>query len=108
MEPFSVSLPPQSAITSDEIPLQLQASLDARVSNPQAACEVKDWRITVMSVLQNLMKDRLEELDFDRLQTEFPQWVSGVRSDLDKRAAAFGVEITALQISNMSPRTRPE
>jgi regulator of protease activity HflC (stomatin/prohibitin superfamily) len=108
IEPFSVSLPPQSAITKDEIPIQLQASLDAVVRNADVALvKVRDWRIYLMSQLQELMKDQLEELDFDRLDEVFPQWVRSIRSQLNAKANDIGIEITDLQISNLSPRTKP-
>lgn len=108
IEPFSVSLPPQSAITKDEIPIQLQASLDAVVKNADLALiKVRDWRIYLMSQLQELMKDQLEELDFDRLDEVFVQWVQSIRSQLNAKANDIGVEITNLQISNLSPRTKP-
>jgi regulator of protease activity HflC (stomatin/prohibitin superfamily) len=107
VEAFSVSLPPQSAITKDEIPIQLQASLDAVVKNPVHATEVRDWRIFLMSQLQELMKEQLEDLDFDRLDEVFPEWVKSIRSQLSSRANSIGVEITGLQISNLSPRTKP-
>ena len=108
MEPLSVSLPPQSAITKDEIPIQLQASMEAKVLDPKlAAVTGKDWRVYVMSQLQDLMKERLEELEFDRLDEVFPQWVDSIRGQLDEKAGAIGVAITALQISNLSPRSRP-
>ena len=108
IEPFSVSMPPQSAITKDEIPIQLQASLDAVVRNPDLALvKVRDWRIHLMSQLQELMKDQLEELDFDRLDEVFSQWVQSIRSQLNAKANEIGVEITNLQISNLSPRTKP-
>jgi regulator of protease activity HflC (stomatin/prohibitin superfamily) len=108
IEPFSVSLPPQSAITKDEIPIQLQASLDAVVKNADLALvKVRDWRIHLMSQLQELMKDQLEILDFDRLDEVFPQWVQSIRSQLSAKANEIGVEITDLQISNLSPRTKP-
>lgn len=109
IEPFSVSVPPQSAITKDEIPIQLVASLDAVVKDPErAVLSVRDWRIFVMSQLQELMKDRLEDLDFDNLEVIFPAWVNQIRSQLSEKANAIGVEITGLQISNLSPRTKPE
>ena len=108
IEPFSVSMPPQSAITKDEIPIQLQASLDAFVQNADLALvKVRDWRIHLMSQLQELMKEQLEELDFDRLDEVFPQWVQLIRSQLTEKANKIGVEITNLQISNLSPRTKP-
>jgi regulator of protease activity HflC (stomatin/prohibitin superfamily) len=107
VEPFSVSLPPQSAITKDEIPIQLQASLDAVVRKPVLASSVRDWRIFLMSQLQDLMKEQLEELDFDRLDEVFPEWIRSIRSKLNSKADAIGVEITGLQISNLSPRTKP-
>jgi regulator of protease activity HflC (stomatin/prohibitin superfamily) len=107
VEAFSVSLPPQSAITKDEIPIQLQASLDAIMRNPLLATEVRDWRIYLMSQLQELMKEQLEELDFDRLDEVFPDWVKMIRSQLSSKANSIGVEITGLQISNLSPRTKP-
>ena len=107
VEPFSVSLPPQSAITKDEIPIQLQASLDAIVRKPVLASGVRDWRIYMMSQLQDLMKEQLEELDFDRLDEVFPDWVRSIRSQLSSKGNDIGVEVTNLQISNLSPRTRP-
>jgi regulator of protease activity HflC (stomatin/prohibitin superfamily) len=108
IEPFSVSMPPQSAITKDEIPIQLQASLDAVVRNADLALvRVRDWRIHLMSQLQELMKEQLEELDFDRLDEVFPQWVQSIRSQLNAKANDIGVEISNLQISNLSPRTKP-
>lgn len=108
IEPFSVSMPPQSAITKDEIPIQLQASLDAVVRNADLALvKVRDWRIHLMSQLQELMKEQLEELDFDRLDEVFPQWVQSIQSQLNFKANEIGVEITNLQISNLSPRTKP-
>src|SRR5262245_7963821 len=108
IEPFSVSMPPQSAITKDEIPIQLQASLDAVVKNADLALiKVRDWRIHLMAQLQELMKEQLEELDFDRLDEVFPQWVQSIRSQLNAKANDIGVEISNLQISNLSPRTKP-
>lgn len=108
MDPLHVSLPPQSAITKDEIPIQLQASLDAIVRDPARAMkEVRDWRIHLMSFLQDLMKEQLEELDFDNLPEIFPDWIRSIRQKLDQRAAEIGIEITGLQISNLSPRTKP-
>ena len=106
-EPFSVSLPPQSAITQDEIPIQLQASLDARVTSPDLAASVRDWRIQIVSLLQNLMKDKLEELQFDQLDEVFPGWVKSIRAELAAQGREIGVEVTGLHISNLSPRTRP-
>ena len=107
--PLSLSLPIQSAITKDEIPIQLQASLDAEVRAPELALKLtKDWRIAVISKLQTLMKDKLEELDFDQMDSVFEQWVQSIRSELQAMANELGVEITGLQISNLSPRTRPE
>jgi regulator of protease activity HflC (stomatin/prohibitin superfamily) len=108
IEPYDVSLPPQSAITSDEIPIQLQASVKASLQNPEQATSIKDWRLSTRTTLQNLMKDRLEELDFDSLQSEFPDWVQRVRRDLERSVAIFGVQIQDLQISNLSPRSRPQ
>lgn len=107
VEAFSVSLPPQSAITKDEIPIQLQASLDARVRDPKAAAGVRDWRVFLMSELQMMMKDRIEDLDFDGIDRVFPGWVGSIRKSLDEKAAVIGVELTSLQISNLSPRARP-
>jgi len=106
-EPFEVSLPPQSAITSDEVPIQLQASLVAHMEHPERAMNVKDWRISTMTALQNLMKDRLEDLDFDRLQSNFSEWAQSVREELEKRVAVFGVQVQDLQVANLSPRQRP-
>src|SRR5262249_11327008 len=81
MDPFTVPLPPQAGITRDEDPIQLQASLDAAVRDPGlAVSKVKDWRIFLMSQLQDLMKDRLEDLEFDNLDAVFPDWTSSIRS----------------------------
>ncbi len=108
IEPFSVSVPPQSAITRDEIPIQLVASLDAFVRKPDlAVLLVRDWRIFLMSQLQELMKERLEDLDFDNLEAVFPDWVKQIRTQLCKKADEIGVDVTNLQISNLSPRTKP-
>jgi len=108
IEPFSVSLPPQSAITKDEIPIQLQSSLQARVDDAQrAVTAVRDWRIYIMSQLQDLMKERLEDLDFDHLEEKFPEWIDSLRKEFNKKADDIGVEIVAMQISNLSPRTKP-
>lgn len=106
---FSVSLPPQSAITADEIPIQLQASLDAEVNNPIEAFNTGvDWRTVLVGHLQILMKDGLEELDFDHLDESFPDWVSRMQDRLNERAKQMGVTIRSLKISNLSPRTRPQ
>jgi regulator of protease activity HflC (stomatin/prohibitin superfamily) len=107
-EPFLISLPPQSAITKDEIPIQLQASLRAEMRDAkQAALEDRDWRIRITSRLQDLMKDGLEELDFDRLDESFPDWIRSIREKLEENAKTFGVNVIDLQISNLSPRTKP-
>src|SRR5262249_8334503 len=83
-EPFLISLPPQSAITKDEIPIQLQASLRAEMRDAkQAALLDRDWRIRITSRLQDLMKDGLEELDFDRLDESFPAWIRSIRKNLE-------------------------
>jgi len=107
-EPFQISLPPQSAITKDEIPIQLQASLRAEMRDAKkAALQDRDWRIRITSRLQDLMKDGLEELDFDRLDESFPRWIRSIRENLEENANTFGVSVTDLQISNLSPRTKP-
>ncbi len=109
IEPLSLSLPIQSAITRDEIPIQLQASLDAEVREPEIAVRAaRDWRIFLVSKLQLLMKDRLEDLDFDHLDSVFPEWVESIRTEMQQAGAGLGVEITGLHISNLSPRSRPE
>jgi regulator of protease activity HflC (stomatin/prohibitin superfamily) len=109
IEPLSLSLPIQSAITRDEIPIQLQASLDAEVRDPQLALKMaRDWRIALVSKLQLLMKDKLEELDFDNLDSVFPEWIQSIHAEMQQIAAGLGTEITGLRISNLSPRTRPE
>lgn len=109
ISPLSLSLPIQSAITKDEIPIQLQASLDAEIRAPEIALKLtKDWRISIISKLQTLMKDKLEELDFDQLDIVFEPWVQSIRSELETMARETGIEITGLRISNLSPRTRPE
>lgn len=108
INPLHVSLPPQSAITKDEIPIQLQASIDAIVREPErAVTQVRDWRIYLMSQLQDLMKDQLEELDFDNLPEVFPDWVNRIRNQVNQKGTEIGVEVTDLQISNLSPRTKP-
>ncbi|MCI0413294.1 SPFH domain-containing protein [bacterium] len=109
IEPLSLSLPIQSAITRDEIPIQLQASLDAEVKNPRLALiGARDWRVHLISQLQLLMKERLEELDFDHLDSSFPKWIQSIRREIDAAANVLGVQITGLSISNLSPRSRPE
>lgn len=109
IEPLSLSLPIQSAITRDEIPIQLQASLDAEVRDPELALkQARDWRISLVSKLQLLMKDKLEELDFDNLDSAFPEWIRSILVEMQLFAADLGIEITGLRISNLSPRTRPE
>jgi len=109
IEPLSLSLPIQSAITSDEIPIQLQASLDAEVRQPELVFTgAGDWRIQLVSELQMLMKEKLEELDFDSLEYTFPTWVESIRDELKRSASKLGVEVTGLAIFNLSPRTRPE
>jgi regulator of protease activity HflC (stomatin/prohibitin superfamily) len=109
IEPFSVSVPPQSAITKDEIPIQLVASLDAKVTDSNlAVLAVRDWRIFLMSQLQELMKERLEDLDFDNLEKVFPDWVKQIQIQLSEKGKDVGVEVTSLQISNLSPRTKPD
>ena len=108
LEPFIVSLPPQSAITKDEIPIQLQASLQAVVRDPVcAATNSMDWRIYLISQLQEMIKEKIEELDFDNLPEHFPIWVQEIRQILNEKAAIIGVEVLDLQISNLSLRTRP-
>jgi regulator of protease activity HflC (stomatin/prohibitin superfamily) len=107
VQPFSVSLPPQSVITKDEVPIQLQASLAAHVLEPAAAAGVRDWRIAIVSELQAVLKERIEELDFDAMDSIFRDWVASIRRIIAEKAAAYGVEVTDLQISNLSPRTRP-
>lgn len=107
MEPFSVSLPPQSVITRDEVPIQLQASIDAHVMDPCAAAGVRDWRISLISDLQAILKDRIEDLDFDNMDRVFPDWVSSIRVSMTEKAKQIGAEITSLNVSNLSPRTRP-
>jgi regulator of protease activity HflC (stomatin/prohibitin superfamily) len=109
IEPLSLSLPIQSAITRDEVPIQLQASLDAKVNNPELALKgARDWRVHLISQLQILMKDRLEDLDFDRLDSSFAEWTRSIRIQMNDLASMLGIEITGLSISNLSPRTRPE
>jgi regulator of protease activity HflC (stomatin/prohibitin superfamily) len=109
IDPLSISLPIQSAITRDEIPIQLQASLDAEVRDPDLALRAaKDWRTALISKLQLLMKDKLEELEFDNLDASFPAWTQSIRDQLQTTAAEMGVQVGKLSISNLSPRTRPE
>lgn len=108
IEPFSLSLPIQSAITQDEVPIQLQASVDAEVRQPELIfMGARDWRIHLVSHLQMLMKDKLEELQFDSLDSTLPAWVESIREELKRSESKLGVEITGLSISNLSPRTRP-
>jgi regulator of protease activity HflC (stomatin/prohibitin superfamily) len=108
IERFAVSLPPQSAITNDEIPIQLQSSFDAIVIDPGlAATKVRDWRLFLISQLQDLLKEGMEQLGFDNLEQVFPDWTEVIRNQLDKKAAEIGTRITLLQISNLSPRSKP-
>lgn len=107
MEPFSVSLPPQSVITKDEVPIQLQASVDAHITDPCVAAGVRDWRISLISDLQSILKDRIEDLDFDNMDRVFADWVNSIRVSMTEKAKQIGAEITTLNVSNLSPRTRP-
>jgi regulator of protease activity HflC (stomatin/prohibitin superfamily) len=108
IQSFSVSLPPQSAITKDEVPIQLQAAFQAEVQDAVAAVgRVRDWRVHLMSELQQLMKDGIEELDFDNIDISFGPWLEKLRGQLNEKAGHIGVEITALNVSNLYPRVRP-
>ena len=60
-----------------------------------------------MSQLQDLMKEKLEEIGFDNLDEVFPDWTKAIQEQLASKAKVIGVEVTKLQISNLSPRTRP-
>lgn len=105
VEPFAISLPPQSAITADEIPLQIQASLKAEVMDAAKMLDMpNDWRILIVSVLQNLIKERLEEVDASRLYSDFQNWVDEIRAELEKRMSFYGIHVTELEMSNLSPK----
>jgi len=76
IEPLSLSLPIQSAITRGEIPIQLQASLDAEVGDPKLALK--------------LARDKLEDLDFDNLDSAFPEWIQSIRAEMQQFARRVG------------------
>ncbi|MBQ8436261.1 MAG: slipin family protein [Alphaproteobacteria bacterium] len=102
MRIMTVDVPKQEVMTKDNIPVNINAVVYFRVSNPEnAVVEISDYILAVIQQSQSALKDVIGTNDLDTILSERKRIGIEIKNIVDLATEKWGVDIEAINVQEI-------
>lgn len=102
MRIMTVDVPKQEVMTKDNIPVNINAVVYFRVSNPEnAVVEISDYVLAVIQQSQSALKDVIGTNDLDTILSERKRIGVEIKNIVDQATEKWGVDIEAINVQEI-------
>ena len=99
---FVVDVPPQDAITRDNVPVSVNAVIYARVFDPEKAIiEVENYGYATSQMSQTTLRGVIGKAHFDELLSEREKINSELQGIMDKETDAWGLKVSTVEVKDV-------
>ncbi len=99
-----LDVPKQEVITKDNSPVQVDAVIYIKVTDPKNAFfEVTDYRLATVNLAQTTLRSIIGEMELDQILSSRERINVSLRDILDENTDKWGVKIEAVEIREVDP-----
>ena len=99
-----LDVPKQEVITKDNSPVQVDAVIYIKVTDPKNAFfEVTDYRLATVNLAQTTLRSIIGEMELDQILSSREKINVSLRDILDENTDKWGVKIEAVEIREVDP-----
>jgi len=97
-----LDVPSQEAITSDNVPIRVNAVVYFRVMNPEdAVVRIQNYMLATSQMAQTTLRSVIGEVELDEVLREREKINRRLQTILDERTDEWGVKVTAVEIKDV-------
>ena len=99
---FVVDVPPQDAITMDNVPVGVNAVVYARVFNPEKAIlEVENYGYATSQISQTTLRSVIGKASLDKILSEREKVNSELQGVIDKETDPWGLKVSTVEVKDV-------
>ena len=99
----TVDIPKQEVMTSDNVPVSVNAVVYMRVENPEkAVLKIQNYVYAVAQYGQTALRDVIGNKELDFVLTKRDEIADEIKALVDKETAEWGVDITSIKVQDIS------
>ncbi|MGH8012671.1 MAG: slipin family protein [Candidatus Binataceae bacterium] len=99
---ITLDIPPQDAITRDNVSVKISAVLYFRVIDPsRAVTEVRDYLFATLQVAQTTLRSVGGQTDLDDLLSQREQVNGNIQEIIDAQTEPWGIKVTLVELRNI-------
>ncbi len=99
---ITLEIPPQEAITKDNVTLKVTAVVYFRVMHPESAIvEVLDYRMATFQIAQTTLRSVLGKSDLDELLSQREKLNDRLRQIIDEQTEPWGIKVSVVEIKDV-------
>ena len=99
---ITMDVPPQEAITKDNVPVKVNAVVYFRVLDPnRSVVEVENYIVATSQIAQTTLRSVLGQSDLDHLLTEREKINSRLQEIIDEQTDPWGVKASSVEIKDV-------
>jgi regulator of protease activity HflC (stomatin/prohibitin superfamily) len=99
---ITLDVPPQEAITKDNVPVKVNAVVYFRVLDPnKSVVEVENYIVATSQIAQTTLRSVLGQSDLDHLLTEREKINSRLQEIIDEQTDPWGVKASVVEIKDV-------
>src|SRR5665648_477098 len=99
---ITMDVPPQEAITKDNVPVKVNAVVYFRAIDPnRAVVEVENYIVATSQIAQTTLRSVLGQSDLDHLLTEREKINTRLQEIIDEQTDPWGVKVSIVEIKDV-------
>ncbi|MHB0981043.1 MAG: slipin family protein [Thermoleophilia bacterium] len=103
---ITMDVPPQEAITKDNVPVKVNAVVYFRVLDPnRSIVEVENYIVATSQIAQTTLRSVLGQSDLDHLLTEREKINTRLQEIIDEQTDPWGVKVSIVEIKDVEVPT---
>jgi len=99
---ITMDVPPQEAITKDNVPVKVNAVVYFRVLDPnRSVVEVENYVVATSQIAQTTLRSVLGQSDLDHLLTEREKINTRLQEIIDEQTDPWGIKVSIVEIKDV-------